>query len=178
PCIRGRVPAVRARGAVRRAGLVGERRGAAPARERGPAPARGDRRLRAHGSRAQGPGVGDQRRSRADLGPGRGRRRRGRARAVTVRLTATVPATSANLGPGFDCFGLALDLCNEVALDTDAEPGVTWEGEGAAELPTDGTDLLSRALAETAARFERIVPLGSIHGRTRLPLARRLGASG
>jgi homoserine kinase len=28
--------------------------------------------------------------------------------------TATVPASSANLGPGFDCFGLALDLCNEV----------------------------------------------------------------
>jgi homoserine kinase len=94
-----------------------------------------------------------------------------------VRLTATVPATSANLGPGFDCFGLALDLCNEVALDTDAEPGVTWEGEGAAELPTDGTDLVSRALAETAARFERIVPPGSIHGRNRIPLERGLGSS-
>jgi hypothetical protein len=47
-----------------------------------------------------------------------------------VRLTARVPATSANLGPGFDCFGLALDLCNEVTIDTEAEPGVSWEGEG------------------------------------------------
>jgi len=39
-----------------------------------------------------------------------------------VRLTATVPASSANLGPGFDCFGLALDLCNEVTIDTEAGP--------------------------------------------------------
>jgi homoserine kinase len=54
---------------------------------------------------------------------------------------------------------------------------VTWEGEGAAELPTDGTDLVSRALAETAARFERIVPPGSIHGRNRIPLERGLGSS-
>jgi homoserine kinase len=57
-----------------------------------------------------------------------------------VNLTVRVPATSANLGPGFDCFGLALDLCNEVTVDTDAEPGVTWEGEGAEDLPTDGSD--------------------------------------
>ncbi len=54
-----------------------------------------------------------------------------------MRLTAVVPATSANLGPGFDCFGLALDLCNEVTIDTEAEPRISWEGEGADELPTD-----------------------------------------
>ena len=67
-----------------------------------------------------------------------------------MRITVRVPATSANLGPGFDCFGLALDLCNEVTIDTEAEPGVTWEGEGADELPTDGTDMVSRAIAFTA----------------------------
>ena len=61
-----------------------------------------------------------------------------------VRVTVRVPATSANLGPGFDCFGLALDLCNEVTVDTEAEPGVSWEGEGADELPTDGSDMVSR----------------------------------
>ena len=94
-----------------------------------------------------------------------------------MRLTATVPATSANLGPGFDAFGLALDLCNEVTLDTDAEPGVTWEGEGASELPTDGSDLVSRALAETATRFGRKLPPAAIHGRNRIPLERGLGSS-
>ena len=45
-----------------------------------------------------------------------------------MRFRATVPATSANLGPGFDCFGLALDLCNEVILDVDGSPGVTFQG--------------------------------------------------
>ena len=94
-----------------------------------------------------------------------------------MRLTATVPATSANLGPGFDCFGLALDLCNEVAFDTDAEPNVTWQGEGAGELPTDGSDLVGRALAATAKRFGREAPAGAIHGINRIPLERGLGSS-
>ena len=94
-----------------------------------------------------------------------------------MRLTATVPATSANLGPGFDCFGLALDLCNEITIETDAEPSVTWEGEGAGELPTDGSDLVSRALAETAGRFERVLSPMSIRGRNRIPLVRGLGSS-
>ena len=67
-----------------------------------------------------------------------------------MRLTARAPATSANLGPGFDCFGLALDLCDEFTLDTDLEPGVTWDGEGAGELPTDGSDMVSRAFASAA----------------------------
>ena len=46
-----------------------------------------------------------------------------------MRVTVRVPATSANLGPGFDTFGLALDLCNEVTLDTDAPQfaGVTQD---------------------------------------------------
>ena len=56
-----------------------------------------------------------------------------------MRIRVRVPATSANLGPGFDSFGLALDLCNDVVVDTDAEPAVTWEGEGSEELPVDDT---------------------------------------
>jgi homoserine kinase len=98
-----------------------------------------------------------------------------------VRLTARVPATSANLGPGFDCFGLALDLCNEVTIDTDAEPGVSWAGEGAGELPTDGTDMVSAAMrhVESLVREARPVPLPSLHlhGANRIPLQRGLGSS-
>jgi len=94
-----------------------------------------------------------------------------------MRLTARVPATSANLGPGFDCFGLALDLCNEVRIDTEAEPGVTWEGEGADELPTDGTDLVSRAMRHVAeGNREEFRPF-HLHGVTRIPLERGLGSS-
>ena len=74
-----------------------------------------------------------------------------------MRVTVRVPATSANLGPGFDTFGLALDLCNEVTLDTDAPPGVRWEGEGADELPVDGSDLVSTTMASIATSME--IPL-------------------
>lgn len=94
-----------------------------------------------------------------------------------MRLTARVPATSANLGAGFDCFGLALDLVNEVTLDTEAEAGVTWEGEGATELPTDGSDLVTRSIAETARRRGVDTPSGSLHGLNRIPLERGLGSS-
>lgn len=99
-----------------------------------------------------------------------------------MRVTVRVPATSANLGPGFDCFGLALDLCNEVTVDTDGEPGVTWEGEGADELPTDGTDMVSRAMAYTVEQQATKYPGASIppvelHGRNAIPLGRGLGSS-
>jgi homoserine kinase len=94
-----------------------------------------------------------------------------------MRLTATVPATSANLGPGFDCFGLALDLCNEVTVDAETEPGVTWEGEGADELPTDGSDMVSRAIAHAARAAGVPPPAHSLHGLNRIPLERGLGSS-
>ena len=101
-----------------------------------------------------------------------------------MRLTARVPATSANLGPGFDCFGLALDLCNEVTIDPDAEPGVTWEGEGADELPTDGTDLVSRAMRFAEAKIAEAhgpgryaLPSLRLHGVNAIPLQSGLGSS-
>jgi len=94
-----------------------------------------------------------------------------------MRVTVRVPATSANLGPGFDSFGLALDLCNEVSIDTDAPPGVSWEGEGAGELPTDGTDMVSRTMESIATTMEMPLPPLSLHGVNRIPLARGLGSS-
>ena len=99
-----------------------------------------------------------------------------------MRITVRVPATSANLGPGFDCFGLALDLCNEVIVDTEAEPGVTWEGEGADELPADGSDMVSRAITHTLDQQRQFhpnaeLPTFSLRGINRIPLERGLGSS-
>ena len=94
-----------------------------------------------------------------------------------MRVTVRVPATSANLGPGFDCFGLALDLCNEVTVDTDGEPGVAWEGEGADELPTDGSDL---DLADDGRRCEPYRARAAavrLSASNRIPLERGLGSS-
>jgi homoserine kinase len=80
------------------------------------------------------------------------------------------PATSANLGPGFDCAGVALELWNEVEV-TEGE-GVVVEGEGAGELPEDETNLVVRAyslLAGPADRRFRFV--------NRIPLESGLGSS-
>jgi homoserine kinase len=94
-----------------------------------------------------------------------------------MRVTVRVPATSANLGPGFDCFGLALDLCTEVTVDTDAEPGISWEGEGADELPTDGSDRISRTMAAVAAAAGKVLPPHSLRALNSIPLERGLGSS-
>jgi len=94
-----------------------------------------------------------------------------------MRLIARVPATSANLGPGFDCLALALDLCNEVTVDTEADPGVAWEGEGAEELPTDFTDAVSRAMREAAGALDEKLPPFALSSVNRIPLERGLGSS-
>ena len=80
------------------------------------------------------------------------------------------PASSANLGPGFDCAAVALDLWNELEV-TEGE-GVIVEGEGAGELPADGTNLAVRAFALLAD------PAGKRFRCTnRIPLERGLGSS-
>jgi homoserine kinase len=93
---------------------------------------------------------------------------------VTFRVR--VPATSANLGPGFDCFGLALDLCNEFVVEPGGS-GVTWAGEGVGELPTDGTDAVSTAAATVAIESGLGLPPFSLHGLNGIPLTRGLGSS-
>jgi homoserine kinase len=63
------------------------------------------------------------------------------------RVTVRVPATSANLGPGFDSFGLAVGIHDRIVVST-APSGVevTVSGQGEGTLPTDGTHLVARAL--------------------------------
>lgn len=60
-----------------------------------------------------------------------------------------VPATSANLGPGFDTAGLAVGVEDELTAMVSDDPGVLIEveGEGAGELPTDATHLVARSMA-------------------------------
>jgi homoserine kinase len=85
-----------------------------------------------------------------------------------VRLRA--PATSANLGPGFDCAAVALELWNELEVTEGA--GIVIEGVGAAELPADATNLAVRA-------FELIAPADGLRFvfHNRIPLERGLGSS-
>jgi homoserine kinase len=93
------------------------------------------------------------------------------------RIIVRVAATSANLGPGFDSFGLALDLCNEVKVEVGTGTSVRWEGEGADELPTDGSDLVTRSMHLAAADAGIELPGFSLLGLNRIPLERGMGSS-
>src|SRR3954471_17440402 len=94
-----------------------------------------------------------------------------------MRLRVGVPAAVGNLGPGFDAFGLAVDLVNVVELDTEAEPRLHVEGEGLGELPQDGTNLIVRAMAMLALETGRRLPPFELRCENRIPLARGLGSS-
>src|SRR4051794_33174532 len=94
--------------------------------------------MRRHRARVEG------RRRGAGRRPGHGRTdRRGDPGGHLLRFRA--PATSANLGPGFDAAAVALDLWNE--LDVEPGEGLEIEGEGADELPRDASHLALRAFA-------------------------------
>lgn len=99
----------------------------------------------------------------------------GEGRAARVR----VPATSANLGPGFDSLGLALDLHDEVELVVTDGPACTVEvdGEGAGRLPADERHLVLRAAHATFDRAGAArVPL-RLSCRNAIPHSRGLGSS-
>ena len=91
-------------------------------------------------------------------------------------VTVRAPATTANMGPGFDCLAMALDIWNTVAVDLDAD-GVTVIGEGKDELPTDDANLVRRSFAIPFEQAGRPVPRAGIVCDNRIPLARGLGSS-
>ncbi|HZT05734.1 MAG TPA: homoserine kinase [Chloroflexota bacterium] len=92
-------------------------------------------------------------------------------------FTVEVPATSANLGPGFDSLGLAVDLVNRVRV----EPADRWEmattGEGAAQLPVGERNLLHRSLMTAARRWDVDLAPMRITCTNAIPLSRGLGSS-
>lgn len=98
-------------------------------------------------------------------------------------VTVRAPATSANLGPGFDCLGVALDLHNTVMLDLasgdDAapQPRIIVRGEGGDRLPRDGRNLTLRAVERVlrAAGDERAVARLEIDNA--IPVGGGLGSS-
>jgi len=92
--------------------------------------------------------------------------------------TAVVPATTANLGPGFDCLGLTLDIWNEVTVGF-AEDGlrVAVEGEGVGRLPDDGSNPIARAALDLLEERSVRPPGLRIECRNGVPPASGLGSS-
>ncbi|MBM3943012.1 MAG: homoserine kinase [SAR202 cluster bacterium] len=88
------------------------------------------------------------------------------------------PATTANLGPGFDCLGMALDLWNELELVApSASPLVEVLGEGAGELPGDASNLVYRAISFLYGEAGVEVPALHLRCHNVVPLKRGLGSS-
>jgi homoserine kinase len=96
----------------------------------------------------------------------------------TEPVSVRTPATSANLGPGFDALGLALTLHDDLsARVTDAGYAVTVTGEGAGELPSDEKHLVVRAMLATFDEFGVRPPGLAVECVNRIPQARGLGSS-
>lgn len=94
------------------------------------------------------------------------------------KITVSVPATTANLGAGFDCMGLALNLRSKVEVWEIPEGlEIEVEGEAANQLPLDASNLVVRAAEKVFERVKRRptgVHLRLVNG---IPLASGLGSS-
>ena len=96
---------------------------------------------------------------------------------MTRRVHVTIPATSANLGPGFDALGLALTLYNEVEVKPAGETTVSVAGEGAGRLPSSDKNVIVRALRMVYETVGRRPESWSVRCVNRIPPARGLGSS-
>ena len=100
----------------------------------------------------------------------------------TSTVTVTVPATTANLGPGFDCIGAALSLYNRFQFSR-LEPSateklkITVTGEEATKVKTDDSNLAYQAFLKLYDSLNQSPPHVAIHIDMQVPLARGLGSS-
>jgi homoserine kinase len=90
-----------------------------------------------------------------------------------------VPATTANLGAGFDCIGAALSMYNEFTftpIETDSLV-IAVQGLEAARVNTDATNLAYQAFLKLYSRIDRTPPVIQLEIKLGVPLARGLGSS-
>lgn len=94
-------------------------------------------------------------------------------------VTVEVPATSANLGPGFDCLGLALGLTNRIVVEPLDDPRFEVEvaGAGAGRLPTDGRNLVAVAMRRLFDRVDGAPRGARLRQQNGIPLCSGLGSS-
>eukprot|EP00759_Apiculatamorpha_spiralis_P035032 PhF_6_TR36050/c0_g1_i2/m.52299/K00872/thrB1; homoserine kinase len=93
--------------------------------------------------------------------------------SVTVR----VPATTANLGPGFDVLGLALDIWLELTVTRSEKFSITLEGEGVGMMPMDETNYVVLGVQQSFKVAQKPCPTCSYKIVTRIPFGAGLGSS-
>ena len=99
---------------------------------------------------------------------------------VGRKVSVRVPATSANLGPGFDTLGMALAYYDELEVEAVAENNVVVEvhGEGAGEVPADENNLVVKCIQHTFNHFGQKMPGLRIKAHNIIPHGRGMGSSG
>lgn len=97
---------------------------------------------------------------------------------VGTKAIVTVPASSANLGPGFDTLGIALSLYDTVEVEvTNSGLEVEIFGEGAEDLPRDGSHLVVKAIRSALNAADVSAPGLRVVCNNNIPQSRGLGSS-
>ena len=96
------------------------------------------------------------------------------------QFTVTVPATTANLGVGFDCLGAALSLYNQFQFtptDTETKLTIIVEGAEAAKVSTDESNLIYQSFLKLFQYIQQTAPSIKSNIKLGVPLSRGLGSS-
>ena len=96
-----------------------------------------------------------------------------------TKVTVQVPASTANLGPGFDAIGLTIDLWNQASFKLIDEGYVVQaNGESADEVPKDETNFILESFFQLYRHLDEPLPRGvSVRCINRIPLASGMGSS-
>lgn len=103
-----------------------------------------------------------------------------------MKVSVKVPATTANVGPGFDCFGMALSLYNTITLEETVYPttgleiniiGDEDEGTYSSLIPTNETNIVYKAIELLYNYVGQTPPALRINIQSNIPIAKGLGSS-
>lgn len=96
-----------------------------------------------------------------------------------IQVTAHIPATTANLGPGFDCMGLALDIHDTVSVQaaTSSSDEIVIHGVGEADLPRDRTHMVLGTMRDLFDSQGWDIPAVRLTCTNRIPHGQGLGSS-
>jgi len=93
------------------------------------------------------------------------------------RVVINVPATSANLGPGFDSFGFALDVWNRIIVERADSFSMTITGEGADRIECSANNMIARAAARALESLDQEMPPLRFECQNAIPPTRGMGSS-
>jgi len=93
------------------------------------------------------------------------------------RFTVKVPASSANLGPGFDSIGLALDLHLSISVSPAPEWSVEYTDQGYQRLSSGPDNLILSTIHAVAKQYNQSLPTVKLLVQSDIPLGRGLGSS-